>query len=428
MKLIDRVKNEKGFILVLALVTMLAMTLIGLSVVMNMTTDMQLSRNEREAKIAFQLAESGLREASARLHMVSTNAKYIGEKTASNATYNATQDAGGPPNRSTAWNSGGYKDFTSSSAVIGTLDPNKSYSVTIKYLDETNPEGFCDSNNVPNNDSTNATVPPASCQNSPAEVVMYGQDFNLNSSVTYIKYGMLPVYKVTSTGVSNGTSRTVVAYLGESNLNTDTDHAINTNSCISVNGGSNAITGSVVQGPGCACDPMLSGGCSPDKTATTDMNTYLGDTLANIATYADEVHSCTTATCNGAGDDIPSSGKLDNVVTNWGDFAGHEGTLLYINNTGGKQVEISPAAGTVDGEGILIVTGDLKISGDVTWNGLIYVLGTLTLSGSLNVEGGVMTNNTVTLNGSVTVKYDLEELQEVSRQTSTSATMVWKRL
>ncbi|MBI5586744.1 MAG: hypothetical protein HY889_00080 [Deltaproteobacteria bacterium] len=411
----DGIREDKGFILILALVTMLAMTLIGLSVVMNMTTDMQLARNDREAKLAFQLAEAGLREASARLHLTSTKAKYIGEK---------STDAG---YRTTAWNANNSlgRNFGSGMAGAAASVDNLNYTVTINYLTEDNPEGFCDSNNVANNDAGNASVPPAACAKNPPEIVMYGQDFNLNSAVSYIKYGTLPVYKLTSTGTSNGTSRTVVAYLGESNLNTDTTFAINTNSCIGVSGGSNTITGSVQQGAGCACDPQLNGGCSPNKTAPIDMQTYLGDSLANIQTYADQVHSCTTATCNGAGNDIPASGQLDGVVTNWKGTGPQEGVLLYINNSGGKEVSIT---GNVDGEGILIVTGDLKISGTVKWEGLIYVLGTLTVSGSVNIEGGIMANQAVTLNGSVTAKYELDELQEMARQTSSSATMVWKRL
>lgn len=419
----DGIKEDKGFILILALVTMLAMTLIGLSIVMNMTTDMQLARNDREAKLAFQLAEAGIREASARLHLSSANPKYIGEKK------NPVQDAFYRDRRWNAPELGGTnlgRDFSYSAASIGALGANQNYTVTIRYLAESNPEGFCDSNAVGDNIGVGSAVPPATLNCNPAEIVMYGQDFNLAASVTQIKYGQLPSYRLVSTGTSNGTSRTIEAYLGESNLNVDTAYAINTNSCITVAGGSNTVTGSVQQGPGCACDASLSGGCSPNKAATIDMTTYLGDSFANIMTYSDEVHSCTNANCSAPGNDIPSSGQLDGVVTNWGSVAGQEGTLLFINNSGGKEVSIT---GIVDGEGILIVTGDLKISGNVKWEGLIYVMGTLTISGSVDVhEGGVMANQTVSLNGAVTVNYDQEELLEMARQTSTSATMIWKRL
>lgn len=404
-------KDEKGFILILALVTMVMMTIIGISLVMNITTDMQLARNEREAKVAFQLANAGLNEAKARLHLSSIppsiNPRYIGEK---------TTDAG---YRTTAW--AGHT-FSSDPTYLGALGANQSYSVTLKYLDETNPEGFCDSNNAGPNTSVNALTYPSTwtCTNNPPEVVMYGQDFKIPPSVTGISYGIMPIYRAISTGTSNGTSRTIEAYIGASKLNTDTSNAINANSCITVAGGSNTITGGVVQGPGCACDPQLSGGCLANKTATTDMTTYLGDTLTNIMSYSDQVHSCTNPSCSAPGNDIPTSGKIDALLgtpTN--------GSLIFINNTGGVSAKIT---GTLNGEGILIVTGDLVISGNVTWEGLIYVMGTLTISGSVNVEGGMMANNTVQLNGSVTAKYDQGDLAEVSRLIGSTAMVVWKRM
>ncbi|MBI5642960.1 MAG: hypothetical protein HY954_05745 [Deltaproteobacteria bacterium] len=419
----ETVKSEKGFVLVLALMTMLAMTLIGLSVVMSMTTDMQLSRNEKDAKLAFQLAEAGIREASARLHLTSTNANYIGEKSTDTGYRTTSWNLNNSLGKDIGYNVGGSRNSAD----------NLNYSVSIRYLDEANPEGFCDSNNTDSNEPATASSPPAACSNSPAEVVMYGRDFNLDSAITYINYGTLPVYKITSVGTSNGTTRTIVAYLGESNLNTDTEYPLSTNGCVQVNGGSNSLTGDpsvsgsdvVMQGSGCACDPALSLSCTNSTTAT-DMNTYLGDTLANIATYSDEYHSCKNASCNAAGDDIPTNGRLDNgVVQNWSGTGANEGVLLYIDNSGGADAKIS---GSLTGEGILIVTGNLEISGNVTWEGLIYVVGTLTVSGSVVNDGGIMTGNTVTLNGSVTVNYDREELLEMARQTSTSATMVWKRL
>lgn len=412
----DGIREDKGFILILALVTMLAMTLIGVSVVMNMTTDMQLARNDREAKLAFQLAEAGLREASARLHLASTKAKYIGEK---------PTDAG---YRTTNWNANNAlgRNFGSGMAGTAASVDNLNYTVTINYLTEDNPEGFCDSNAVGDNIGVGSAVPPAILNCSPAEVVMYGQDFNLSSNVTPIKYGTLPVYKLTSTGTSNGTSRTVVAYLGESNLNTDTQYAINTNGCVTKSGSASpTITGGIMQDAACASCATGAGTCATKATGT-DMTTYLADSLTNIATYADQVHSCTNANCTGPGNDIPSSGKLDPVVTNWGSIGANEGSLIFINNSGGKDVSIT---GNIDGEGILIITGNLNISGTVKWEGLIYVLGTLTVSGNVNVEGGIMAGSAVQLNGSaMTLKYSLEELQEMARQTSTSATAVWKRL
>lgn len=450
------VKGEKGFVLILALVAMVAMMLIGISLIMNITTDVQLARNEKESMLTFQLAEAGIREASARIHLPSANARYIGEK---------STDSGYRTTGATGWS----KSFTSSANVIGTLPAGQSYSVVITYLDENNPEGFCDSNqnnaagaqNNNFNDSIttgtnfaltastdsgtctskggtyNATTSTCSwtCNNSTSEIVMYGQDFGLSPTVTGIQYGALPVYKVTSTATVNNTTRQVVAYLGESNLNTNTLNAINTNGCVTVSGGppltilnEGGTPGQITQNTGCACPGMGTGSCGTPKTTPTNMNTYLGDTIPNIKTYADQVLTCNVPGC-ATGNPANWNGNLNGVVTSWSGSGTQEGVLLVVDNLGGVTANMN---GNVNGEGILIITGNMQITGNVTWEGLIYVMGNLTISGTVNVEGGIMAGNTTTaivdLNGNVTVKYSPEELAEMARQTSASATTVWKRL
>lgn len=415
----DKLKSDKGFILILALVTMLAMTLIGISVVMNMTTDLGLSRNEREAKLATQLAESGINEAISRLHLAKVKARYVGEDTG---------DAG---YRATGWNSDDSKNFGYNGSADRRSADNLKYSVDIKYLDETNTEGFCDSNNnVSPNTSLNSSTYPAAwtCDNATPEIVMFGRDFKMNDTLTKISYGKLPVYRITSTGTSNDTTKTIIAYVGASNLNTDTDSAINTNGCVNINGGSTTISGGVKEAGTGGCT-TCNDGISCNTKSSDDLQTYLGMELTEVINMANEKHKCKNITCSAAGDDIPSSGKIDTVVTDWGDYAGNSySTMIYIDNSGGKEVEIS---GNFQGRGILIVTGDLKLSGTLAYEGLIYVLGNLTISGGgsdLNVTGGVMASNTVGLNGNVSVTYDQQTLLDVSKENSTSAVILWKRL
>lgn len=398
-------QGKKGFILVLALVTMMAMTIIGLSVVMNMTTDMQLSRNERDAKVAFQLAEAGVNEAIARLHLSGSSPRYIGELSG-DANY-----------RTTTWNSDDAKNFG-----VGNADANRvsadglNYTVSINYLDESNPEVFCDNNEAaPNTLANHPDVPPTGCQNVASELVMFGKDFRMGS-LTYIKYGKQPVYSITSTGTSNGTGRTIVAYLSASSLNLDTEAGINTNNTITWNGGD------------CTASVVPAGSCKQNQT--NDYNTYLGDEIAKIKEMSDEIHQCTTGTCSGVGDDIPSNGQLDSVVGDWGDFAGNDySTFIYIENAGANGVKMTG----LSGRGILVVTGDLDLAGNIEYEGLIYVLGTLTLSGggsaTKQVTGGIMAQDVVTVNGSnLTVTYDQATLEEVAKENSTSNLILWKRL
>lgn len=457
MKRTRSIKGEKGFVLILAVVAMVALTLIGLSLIMNITTDVQLARNEKESMLAFQLAEAGVREASARLHLPSTNARYIGENQATDGTAfrNAAQ-----------WS----RSFVSEPAVVGALPASQSYIVNITYLDESNQEGYCDSNNAGDANKLNSgntadsffSLAPSTaqanctsarggtydaatatckwvCNKETPEIVMYGQDFNLSTAVTPIAYGTLPVYMVSSEATVNTTKRKVVAYLGESNLNTDTFYGINTNGCITTSGAGTSSSvkldtgapGQIIQKAGCtpACPTMGTGSCAAAKTTQTDMAKYLGDTIPNIKTYADQVITCNNASCTG-GNPAGWNGNISSAVTTLGNPATNEGVLLVVDNAGGVTANMTSAIS--GGEGILIVTGNLTISGNFTWQGMIYVMGNLTVSGTPTIHGGIMAGsgagNTVTLNGNVTVKYSQEELAEMARQTSSSATVVWKRL
>lgn len=402
--------GKKGFVLVLALVTMLAMTIIGLSVVMNMTTDMALSRNERDAKVAFQLAEAGIHEAIARLHLPVNSARYIGEV------------FGEPDYRTINWNSGGEDNFSPGNADVNRRSADSlNYSVTIRYLDETNPERFCDANDVGPN-SSDTTSPnfvdftSTDCVNATPELVMYGKDFKMGS-LTHTSYGRQPVYRITSTGTSNGTTRVIEAYVGASNLNTDSEAGINTNQTITWNGGN------------CTASVVPAGSCRQGQSNVYE--TYLGEDITAVRDMADEVHRCSTGTCNGAGDDIPANGGLEDVVQSWGDFAGDSfSTLIYIENAApGRGVSMN----NLVGRGILVVTGDLDLAGNVHYEGLIYVLGTLRLSGGGSAEkqvtGGIMARNVVEVNGSnLTVTYDQPTLEAVSKENSKSTFILWKRL
>jgi hypothetical protein len=113
------------------------------------------------------------------------------------------------------------------------------------------------------NTSLTAVIPPAACDDAPEEVVMYGQDFNINSSVTKIRYGKLPVYRITSTGTVNNTTRTVEAFIGGSSINTDTEFGLNTNGCINVSGGP------AMQGAACGvCNVPNPPGCTKPRLTT----------------------------------------------------------------------------------------------------------------------------------------------------------------
>ena len=69
-----------------------------------------------------------------------------------------------------------------------------------------------------------------------------------------------------------------------------------------------------------------------------------------------------------------------------------------------------------DGQGILVVTGNLTVNGSDSWKGLILVGGTLTSNGNNNIQGGLVTGLNVKLgqtvagqtvgNGNKTIQYN----------------------
>lgn len=412
--------SEKGFVLILALVSMLAMTIIGVSLVLNMSTDMQLANNEREGKQAFQLAEAGVNEAIARMRLPSTHAKFVAEPAAVTAAAAATIPRG---YRTTAgWGGASFNSATSADAL--------NYAVTVQYLAEEDP--FCD-NNV-GNANVNG-VPAVGTQICNNEVVMFGQDFNIcfddiaACTKPSTRKGVYPVYRVTSIGTKNTTQRTVEVYVGASNLNIDTEGAINTNSCINISGGSATVTGGVKQGGACAagCPAGVLPPC--DTKAVDDMTTFLsGDNIASLASSADYQIDCLTKmACNADIGAVPDS--------MWGDCAGNTTSSLIYMDTHFAMPE--PTISSTDlfggcGRGILIVNGNITFSGNMTWEGLIYVMGTLTIAGgggNLNVTGGVMANQTVQLSGNINASYDYATLEEVGRQAGSAAKtyISWKR-
>lgn len=432
MKKVVAKESERGFALILALVFMLSMTIIGISIITNMSTEMHLARNERDAKLAFQVSEAGFQDALARIHLTSSSALYAGEPAGLNQG-----------SRNSAWSD----TFTSSE---GDLD----YTVTISYLLEYEIVGdenhnFCDSNTTgPNNDDTLSTeyahIPPNDdtdpddiyeC-NKNGEIVYFGQDFNVDEDTTTLPYGQFPVYKITSTGSAGGsnTTRTVTGYVGSTNLNLDTGFAVDTNDCVSVGGVAFEIDGPVNQDGGCTdCDTLLDStpgeGCTARATPAV-IDEYLGLPMDEVRAMSDEIHSCTDSippVCQDSNDDIPNSGQIDGLIQDWGDYAGGTyGTYIYIDTPGVDAV----LTGDFEGRGLLMINGNLRINGGFNYDGFIFVNGELSLGGGaneVNIKGGLFSNALSTFNGNINVDYDQATLEDISRQNKSQALLLWKR-
>lgn len=443
----NKLRSEKGFILILALVSMVAMSIIGISLITNMTTDVQLAGNERQGKVAFEYADAGINEGMARLRLSVANARYVGEP-ANTPLYRTSAVVLTNPT------------FNSTGTFNNTGDAVQHYSVTTSYLIEGMP--YCDSNslsvpNIASNTPVNATTGAPDPQNCNSEVVMFGKDFNFPSTLTSLSIGTNPIYRIVSVGTYGTTTRTIEAYVGRSTLNLDPGAAANLNGCATLSGskaeleaeggasvpglqylGACAGGGNMVNATNCPTvdtgNGKVEGGCVA-KTSSTNLNTYLGKSLTDVKTLATLTLDCNSvATCANV-----ISGPA-NTTAIWGDCAGGTSSaLIYVTSTN----PVNLSSGDLPsgcGRGVLVVDGgSLTIGPNVEWQGLIYVVsGDVTMNGgggNSEVKGGIMAGGNLSLNGGggpeAEIEYDAQILLDVAKQInngSFSTLVLWRRL
>ena len=90
-------------------------------------------------------------------------------------------------------------------------------------------------------------------------------------------------------------------------------------------------------------------------------------------------------------------------------------------------------ATVIDGEGLLYVTGDLTVSGNIEWTGLVYVEGSFRSTGNAWILGAVMVegDSTIALDfgaGNPSVLYSREALLRALTRCMRYVTLSWREL
>lgn len=391
--------NEDGLALVLSLMVMAGMTVLAIAVFTTSTTDMYIARNEKESKMAFYLAEAGIEEAMGRLDLGTTNARFAGENNAEK-----TQRLLGTPT---------YTGDSFTSADLGALTFG-SYSVTIEYAIEGN-ETWCKPDCTTGDDN---------------EVVLYGQDFNIGVGETGIPgTGTSPVYSISSMGRTNGgTIVNVRTYVTTTSLNiippagdVFSNGEINTGGAAGIDG---EAAGDPVTDCGASCSQVAQGG-------DVDMNLYIGMPLADVRSYADPPapydQSGTNAVQYYPADWSPACSSSTDIATQ-ADIDLHicdsPASLIYIDNDGNGDAKITGG----EGRGILIITGDLALSGNLLWEGAIYVMGEIKGNGTVTCFGVMMADDSVNFNGTIIVRGSAEVAASVADRVGIPRMLRWYRL
>jgi Tfp pilus assembly protein PilX len=393
-------KNEKGMVLPLGLMFLAIISILGTTAVIVTTTDLKIGTNYRTSEQAFYAAEAGIEEARARLRGSST--AYAG-------------DSASPPNplwsvylSSGSWTpSSDDPDFNSSytNTSVSSLQMDISYLVKIRHKREYDAEQAGHTISSPHYFDGDGSA------STPGNIIYYGYGNPAipTTAVQFTTSGATeykPVEIITGCGLSSN-SRKIVEIEVVKNPGPPINSALYSKGNVGVNGAAANVDG----------NDNCSGGIAPDKPPiytlspcdtlpATDPSIYSGNP-ANPIQGTDDIDIADYVNSLGASaTEIITADQTGALVT-YGDAANF--VTCYCDAT-----SLNPLPGLdmqkVIGYGILLVKGDLTMTGGFNWNGLILVTGTLTFNGggsnSINVRGAVLANQTVDVNGGVTIAYD----------------------
>lgn len=362
--------NQRGVVLVMGLLLLLALTVIAMGSMSTMVTDVKISGNYDAAQQVFFVAEAGLEDARSRLNPNLSN-------------YPITDDETDNPYWVVIIGTQERADETGLDYTyrVDPLEPNLDYTVVISHKV---------------NDSN--------------QVLKFGDTDEDGVPEVNTTYGG-SIYEITSTGRAKNNAQKSLSMVIAKYPPVRPVAALYTKGNTRISGSSTKIIGSNACGttgqPGIIAtgdiettgDPEIVG--EPiDQVEYSDRDVdinYLVSSLKDYATHAYSIASDTTMTgmnwgtpCIPATDE-PSSCSIHNVV--------------YFNAPG-STIKLTGASGC----GILAVNGNLEANGGFSWHGLIVVTGSIKFSGGgeKNITGGVIAGTEVsdnTISGNMVIIY-----------------------
>jgi Tfp pilus assembly protein PilX len=138
---------------------------------------------------------------------------------------------------------------------------------------------------------------------------------------------------------------------------------------------------------------------------TTFFQTYFGSTEAAVQPTVKHYYSNASST--------NYSATLDGMT----------GTSIWIDQTGGQAtLSGNPVIGTAANPVLLIVNGNLNISGNAVIWGFVYVIGGVatSLTGNSVINGGVVSTDNLSLSGNTTIKFNTTVLSGLQQQVEAS--------
>ena len=380
------VRNEKGFMMVLALVMLLVVTLVGFSAMSTSIFGVKIGANDLTSKKSFFVAEAGWNEFIARLK-----------------TGEITDDAP----ESTNW-----KLF---------ISPTAGRAKEIGYIPENLDQRYRQS---------------AQSQLDYAVMVTHKVE---NSKV--VTRALNPVYVATSHGRSGEGNKVVEVTLNKS-PSLDPLAALYSRTSVFVKGTSTYINGNDACGTynkagiitttdtiATSGNPVIDG--NPATWPDYKIHLPLGEFVSYLKDYANVNYSYTdNKTLTGLDFGSLAGGTKTTDPVKPADPSRLPNVVYFNMNT----VNTIKLAGGSHGAGILLVDGNLEINGGFTWYGIIIVTGALTFTGGgeKNITGGVfageMTSVEVEISGNTAILYCSEVWKYLRNRVSAFKIVHWRQL
>lgn len=406
MRADDRENGERGMALVIAMLVLLALTLLGTVLMASLAANRKVAGQSALMREALDNANAGVGEAISHLRngdaaMVPTNPRSTAQiflAPAGSLPVVGTDTTAIPTGQPAgAWLN--YSSATQGSDVL-----------TIAYKTDAN------------------------------RSVIYKYDVTKNPAINTVSG--LPIYEITSTGKAGNATTTVVTDVcakpiianakGAFAAGMDVNYVGNAVVC-GYNHSANTPPGTGVNARGNApdCTPYEVGSGDMPATWTTGAISPGGTSNTSGVPPANPNLCCQTGFYQGPWDMLGMSqvdfqSFVGPPVTNPPSIKG----IYYIDNDGimGNQSTAAAFQG-VTGEGMLYVDGDLTLNAGFVYVGLVYIEGNLILNGQAWILGALVVRgkSTVKMNGGATILYSSDAItQKLAQYGGQYTTLSWR--
>lgn len=380
----ESLTDEKGMVLVVALLLISVLLLLGTTAVMTSTTDMKISTNYKTGNQAFYVAEAGIEEARARLKgTLSTNPNCITDSYPTNTGWAAFIGMAAK-SQGKGYNSGNAMHVRVDS-IQSTLDytvkieHQKNVANQILYWGDVNGDGI-------NERTTSPTSSTGMANKNIYLVTSYGVAANANKTIETEVTRVPPITApaalyVEAVTTIQGTSTNVIGVdqCGGSSL-----PGVVTTLAM----GTVTPTGKpMVCGAGQTCCDFSP---YPPCGATVPWDVVGGGTNMDIQSIIDGWKSSANYQYSVSGDTNTGMawGTPTMGATLQNPSSCNTANVVYYNT---NNMDIKLAGGT-SGCGLLLVDGDLEVNGGFSWYGMVIVSGSVRYlgGGDKNITGAVL--------------------------------------